>query len=83
VVAPELWTANNVVIWDDLKPHKGPEVMQAIEEERAHVLPLPSFIPDLTLIEEMDSQVKVSLRKAGARTVKVLYAAKRARLPYV
>jgi transposase len=58
----------DVVIWDNLRPHKAPQVVEAIAECGAKVMPLPPSSPDLTPIEEMFSKVKGSLRPAAART---------------
>ncbi|WP_020465598.1 transposase [Singulisphaera acidiphila] len=50
VLVPEL-KAGDVVIWDNLKPHKSEEVIEAIEAAGASVVPLPPWSPDLTPIE--------------------------------
>jgi transposase len=74
VLVPEL-KPGDVVIWDNLKPHQSEEAVEAIEAAGAEVVPLPSYSPDLTPIEEMISKVKGSLRSAGARTKETVYAA--------
>lgn len=74
VLVPEL-KRDDVVIWDNLKPHKSEEAIEAIEVAGASVVPLPPWSPDLTPIEEMVSKVKGSLRSAAARTKDAVYAA--------
>jgi transposase len=65
----------DVVIWDNLKPHRSEEAIDAVEEAGARVVPLPSYSPDLTPIEEMISKVKGTMRSAAARTTEAVYAA--------
>ena len=72
VLVPELH-AGDVVILDNIKPHLGTEVAQAIERAGARVLPLPPYSPDYTPIEEMFSKVKRGLRRAKARAKTELY----------
>src|SRR5262245_35063506 len=74
VLVPEL-KPGDVVVWDNLKPHKSAEAVEAVEEAGARVVPLPPWSPDLTPIEEMASKVKGSLRSAAARTTEAVYAA--------
>jgi transposase len=74
VLVPEL-QAEDVVIWDNLQPHKAAAVVAAVEHAGARVVPLPPSSPDLTPIEEMYSKVKESLRSAAARSVVAIYAA--------
>jgi transposase len=74
VLVPEL-KPGDVVIWDNLKPHKSEEAIEAIEAAGASVEPLPPWSPDLTPIEEMVSKVKGAMRSATARTTKAVYAA--------
>ena len=70
-LVPQL-NPGDVVIWDNLKPHKASQVVQAVEGAGAHVEPLPPYSPDLTPIEEMVSKVKGFLRSAAARTTDAL-----------
>src|SRR3954453_5065723 len=72
VLVPEL-KPGDVVIWDNLKPHKSEEAIEAIEATGARVEPLPPWSPDLTPIEEMVSKVKGAMRSAGARTTNAVY----------
>jgi transposase len=74
VLVPEL-RRGDVVIWDNLKPHKAAAVRAAIEAAGARVIPLPPWSPDLTPIEEMISKVKGALRSAAARTTQAVTAA--------
>src|SRR5512142_48274 len=73
-LAPQLQTGD-VVIWDNLKPHRGAEVKQLIERAGAELVPLPPYSSDLTPIEELWSQVKSVLKSAAARTTEALYEA--------
>ena len=59
---------DDVVVWDNLKPHKNSEVLAAVRATGARVEPLPPYSPDETPIEEMFSKVKTYLRKVAART---------------
>src|SRR4051795_531514 len=74
VLVPEL-KPGDVVIWDNLKPHKSEEAIEAVEAAGAEVVPLPPWSPDLTPIEELVSKVKGSLRSAAARAKEAVYAA--------
>jgi transposase len=71
VLVPQLH-AGDVVIWDNLKPHKATAVVAVVEAAGATVVPLPPSSPDLSPIEEMFSKVKGALRSAAARTKDVL-----------
>ena len=72
VLVPEL-KPGDVVIWDNLKPHKSEEAIEAIEATGARVEPLPPWSPDLSPIEEMVSKVKGTMRSAAARTTHAVY----------
>jgi transposase len=74
VLVPAL-RADDVVIWDDLQPHKAPAVVAAVERAGASVVPLPPSSPDLTPIEEMFSKVKAALRSVAARSTVAITAA--------
>jgi len=67
VLAPQL-QPGDVVVWDNLKPHKSAKAIKAIKNVGARVEPLPVYSPDLTPIEEMFSKLKEYLRSIGART---------------
>jgi transposase len=58
----------DVVIWDNLQPHKAKAVEAAVAAVGATVLPAPPWSPDLIPIEEMFSKVKETLRSLAART---------------
>jgi transposase len=66
-LAPTL-RKGQVVIADNLKPHRSPAVRAAIEERGARFLPLPAYSPDFNPIEEAFSKVKQARRRARART---------------
>jgi transposase len=74
VLVPHL-RPGDVVIWDNLKPHRDPDVVAAVERAGARVLPLPPWSPDLTPIEKMFSKVKGFLRTAAARAQEALVEA--------
>jgi len=74
VLVPEL-KPGDVVIRDNLKPHKSEEAIEAIEATGARVEPLPPYSPDLSPIEEMVSKVKGAMRSAAARTTNAVYGA--------
>jgi transposase len=67
VLVPSLH-AGDVVVWDNLQPHKDAQAQEAIAAVGARVEPLPVYSPDLTPIEELGSKVKAFLRAVGART---------------
>lgn len=73
-LAPQLHPGD-VVIWDNLKPHKAKSVVKAVKRVGAKVIPLPPSSPDYSPIEEMFSKVKASLRSAAARTTDALTTA--------
>jgi transposase len=58
----------DVVIMDNLSPHKGAPALAQIAEVGAEVRFLPPYSPDLNPIEPMWSKVKAGLRKEEART---------------
>jgi transposase len=68
-------TAGDVVILDNLPPHKSPRVRELIEAVGARVLYLPPYSPDYNPIENMWSKVKQHLRSAAARTFEALQEA--------
>ncbi len=71
---PEL-QKGDVVVMDNLQPHKNRAVLAAIEAVGARVELLPVYSPDLTPIEEMFSKTKNYLRTAAARTTDTVIAA--------
>ena len=74
VLVPEL-QPGDVVVWDNLPSHRSEEAVEAVEGAGARVVPLPSWSPDLTPIEEMVSKVKGAMRSMAARTTETVYAA--------
>jgi len=62
----------DIVVMDNLSPHKMPAVIAAIEACDASVWFLPPYSPDMNPIEKMWSKVKAFLRKAKARTLDAL-----------
>lgn len=52
VLAPEL-RPGDVVVFDNLKPHRSPHVVESIGRAGASVLPLPPYSSDYDPIEEL------------------------------
>jgi transposase len=73
----------DIVVMDNLAPHKRPGVIAAIEAAGAEVWFLPPYSPDFNPIEKMWSKIKAFLRKAKARTWEALLAAIKAALEEV
>jgi transposase len=74
VLAPTL-RCGQIVVLDNLGAHKSERARELIEERGCQVLFLPPYSPDLNPIEEAFSKIKVTLRKAGARTRQALIEA--------
>ena len=74
VLVPEL-KRGDVVVLDNLRPHKASGVREMIEAAGAALLYLPPYSPDLNPIENMWSKVKRFLRSAAARTYETLVEA--------
>jgi transposase len=74
VLAPQLG-AGDVVVMDNLQPHKASGVREMIEAAGATLLYLPPYSPDFNPIENMWSKVKQFLRSAAARTFQTLLEA--------
>src|SRR5262249_57936063 len=74
VLVPEL-RPGDVVVWDNVKPHRSDEAIEAVEAAGARVVPLPPYSADLTPIEEMVSKVKNVVRSVAARTTEAVYEA--------
>jgi transposase len=55
-----------VVVMDNLSPHKGQSVRELIEERGCELLYLPPYSPDFNPIEEAFAKVKALLRRAAA-----------------
>jgi transposase len=65
----------DVVVLDNLSPHKNPATLALIEQVGATVHFLPPYSPDFNPIEKMWSKVKAWLRSAKARTQATLWKA--------
>ena len=67
VLVPSL-RPGDIVVMDNLAPHKSPAVAQAIRTAGADTWFLPPYSPDFNPIEKMWSKVKEALRAFAART---------------
>ena len=67
VLLPTL-RSGDVVVMDNLSPHKNPEVVRLLETAGVKVRFLPPYSPDFNPIEKLWSKVKAALRSAKART---------------
>jgi transposase len=65
----------DVVVWDNLQPHKDAAVIAAVQSAGARVEPLPPYSPDETPIEELFSKTKAFLRRVAARTTEAVMQA--------
>jgi len=74
VLIPSL-RPGDIVVLDNLAPHKRPEIRQALDHAGVKVWYLPPYSPDLNPIEKMWSKIKTYLRKAKARTQEALLRA--------
>ena len=74
VLCPAL-RPGDIVVMDNLSPHKHEATLALIEQAGATVACLPAYSPDLNPIEKMWSKVKQFLRSAEARTWEALLAA--------
>jgi transposase len=74
VLCPTL-PPGDIVILDNLAPHKSPPTLCLIEAAGAAIRFLPAYSPDLNPIEKMWSKVKAGLRTAEARTQPALIQA--------
>lgn len=67
VLAPTL-QRGDIVVWDNLRIHSDPEVVQAIKSRGARLQFTPPYSPEFNPIEEAWSKMKAILRTAKART---------------
>jgi len=74
VLCPTL-QPGEVVIMDNLSPHKSERTLWLLEQAGVEILFLPAYSPDLNPIEKMWSKVKACLRTAEARTQPALMEA--------
>jgi transposase len=68
VLVPTL-RPGDIVIMDNLSPHKSDDTLKLIVEAGAEVLFLPAYSPDFNPIEMMWSKIKSILRRLEARTI--------------
>lgn len=71
VLVPTL-RVGDIVVVDNLSPHKSPQAAEHIRQTGAELWFLPPYSPDLNPIEKMWSKVKAHLRRAKARTTQAL-----------
>jgi transposase len=71
ILGPSL-QPGDIVIMDNLGPHKNEQTLALITAAGATVRFLPAYSPDLNPIEMMWSKVKALLRAAEARTAEQL-----------
>lgn len=74
VLVPTL-RPGDLVIMDNLTPHKSEPTLELIAQAGAQALFLPAYSPDFNPIEKMWSKLKNSLRRQEARTAEELTAA--------
>ena len=74
VLVPSL-RPGDIVVLDNLRSHKTPEVTDAILGAGAEIRFLPPYSPDLNPIEKMWSKIKAVLRAIAARTSPALHRA--------
>ena len=74
VLVPTL-RPGDIVVMDNLAPHKSAPTLQLITQAGATALFLPAYSPDFNPIEKMWSKIKSLLRRAEARTPEDLIAA--------
>ena len=67
VLCPTL-RQGDLVIMDNLSPHKSEPTLSLIARSGAEVLFLPAYSPEFNPMEKMWSKLKASLRSAEART---------------
>jgi len=75
VVLLPMLRPGDLVVMDNLSPHKSDPTLALISAAGAQILFLPPYSPDLNPIEKMWSKVKALLRSAQARTTAELVAA--------
>jgi transposase len=74
ILIPSL-RARDIVVMDNLAPHKHPEILRMLERANVEVWYLPPYSPDFNPIEQMWSKIKAYLRKAKARSSRALLRA--------
>jgi transposase len=73
ILVPTL-APGDLVVMDNLPPHKAAAVRAAIEAAGAELIFLPPYSPDFNPIENAFAKLKSILRKAAARTREELWA---------
>lgn len=68
VLAPTL-RQGDIVVLDNLAPHKASTIRDTIEARGAEIRYLPPYSPDLNPIENAFSKLKAALRKAAPRSI--------------
>ena len=63
----------DIVVLDNLSPHKDKEAIELIASVGAEICFLPPYSPDLNPIEKMWSKIKEFLRSLKARTQEALW----------
>lgn len=74
ILTPTL-SPGDIVVMDNLAPHKSEPTLTLIAEAGATALFLPPYSPDFNPIEKMWSKVKQFLRSAEPRTREELFGA--------
>jgi transposase len=74
VLLPTL-QAGDIVVLDNLSPHKNEPTLHRLTQAGVEVRFLPAYSPDLNPIEKLWSKVKAALRSAEARTGTALFDA--------
>lgn len=62
----------DVVVWDNLAPHKALQVQDELKAAKATLMPLPPYSPDLSPIEPCWSKVKGHVRHTEPRSTEAL-----------
>ncbi|HEX2971857.1 MAG TPA: transposase, partial [Tepidisphaeraceae bacterium] len=62
----------DVVVWDNLQPHRAAGLQQALASAHASLLPLPPYSPDFSPMEPCWSKVKQHLRAVEPRSPETL-----------
>lgn len=63
----------DIVVMDNLRPHKNATVRELIEAAGAELRFLPPYSPDLNPIEQAFAKLKAHLRKAQERSIEALW----------
>lgn len=62
----------DIVSWDNLKAHQSAQAEDLLARAGATLKPLPPYSPDLNPVEPMGGKIKEFLRRAKARTARML-----------